>query len=299
MTGPWVKLWRNVLTDEKLHVLTEDYGDKAFRIWITLLARCEDGVVLDERRILESITQTKTQKLATILENMASLGMIELKDSQIVILKWKEHQEGTSTHRTRAFRERKGNATGTQTERVEDRREKVEEEEYKYKSGEPLNDGSARIEKAREIWNSAKAGPPCRLTSLNMGPENRSACLLPLSAYSDEEIAEAIGNYVRIKASAEHEVRAPYQSFVGFMRAGVEKFISAAEPFKAYAKKIPDWKKDTGGALAGRSDAWDEADRLEFERELEERRSGDEVEIGDLLGGMTVEEALRSRGKHD
>jgi len=127
LKGPWVKLWRNILTDEKLKVLIEDHGDKAFRVWITLLARCEDGMVFDDRRILESITQTKGQKLEALLSDMQTLDMIRLENKQIIIVKWKEHQEGTSTHRTRAFRERQGNANETQTERVEDRSKKIEE----------------------------------------------------------------------------------------------------------------------------------------------------------------------------
>lgn len=94
-----------------------------------------------------------------------------------------------------------------------------------------------RIEKARAVWNEAKAGPPMRLNVLNMGPDNRHSCMLPLPAYSDEEIAEAIDTYARIRLSSEHEVRAPYQSFVGFMRGGVEKFVAAADPWAAYKRQ--------------------------------------------------------------
>jgi hypothetical protein len=99
------------------------------------------------------------------------------------------------------------------------------------------NDGTSRIEKARAVWNETKAGPPCRITPATMGYENLSACKLPLPVYSDDEIADSIRNYAGIVASPEHEVRSPYLSFVGFMKGGVEKFVTSADPWKLYKRQ--------------------------------------------------------------
>ena len=117
-----------MLTDEKLQVLIEDHGDKAFRVWVTLLARAEDGIISESRRILSSITQSKPEILEKILADMKSLEMIELNDTQILILKWNEYQDSESKERMRALRKRNITVTSpSQSEnvtgiRIEDRR---------------------------------------------------------------------------------------------------------------------------------------------------------------------------------
>ena len=258
MKGPWVKVWRKVLTDEKLALVTELHGDKAFRVWMTLLLRSEDGKVLETRQLLSSLVKTKRPTLDRILETMSEVGMIEISgEGQIIIPKWNAYQECDSVKRVRRYRERYSNATETLHERDKDENvtgrriegRRIEEENIKNSPHTnssdmcvenptgPQGQGLTRIEKARLAWNEAAAGPPMRLNVLNMGPDNRHSCMLPLPAYSDEEIAEAIDTYAKIRASSEHEVRAPYQSFVGFMRGGVEKFIAAADPWAAYKRQ--------------------------------------------------------------
>jgi uncharacterized protein YdaU (DUF1376 family) len=123
---------------------------------------------------------------------------------------------------------------------------------------ENARDGCARIELARSLWN-AKApqiGPPCRLNALTFREDDRHDCLRIMSAYSDEDILQAIENYAQIQASPAFDVRSPYQSFAGFIRGGVEKFISEAEPFETFRIKPPAWQKpERGGALDDRPDA--------------------------------------------
>jgi len=129
-------------------------------------------------------------------------------------------------------------------------------------------DGSARIELARAYWNTKAPaiGPPCMMLAITFRPEDTSDCLRVMNAYDDELIFQAIDNYADIRASSEHEVGSPYRSFVGFIRGGVEKFVSDAKPFEAFKKReAPDWIKDrderqTRGTLDGRPDAWDGAD---------------------------------------
>jgi uncharacterized protein YdaU (DUF1376 family) len=123
---------------------------------------------------------------------------------------------------------------------------------------ENARDGCARIELARSLWN-AKApqiGPPCRLNALTFREDDRSDCLRIMSAYSDADILQAIENYAQVKASTGHAIPKPYESFAGFIRRGVEKFIGEANPFETFKAKAPVWQKpERGGALDDRPDA--------------------------------------------
>lgn len=118
-------------------------------------------------------------------------------------------------------------------------------------------DGSARIELARNYWNTKAPaiGPACRLTSITFKPEDTSDCLRVMTAYEDDLIFQAMDNYADLLASAEHEIKSPYRSFVGFIRGGVEKFVSEANPFEAFRVKAPAWKPEREGALDERPDA--------------------------------------------
>ncbi len=98
----------------------------------------------------------------------------------------------------------------------------------------PRNDGMTRIENHRGLWNSLHAGPPCKLLAISFTPDDQSACLRTLSAYTDEEVAKAMQNYVSIRGSPEHKVESPYRSFAGFMGRGVEKFVDDADPWNEY-----------------------------------------------------------------
>jgi hypothetical protein len=117
----------------------------------------------------------------------------------------------------------------------------------------PIQNGCTRIETARKAWNESKAGPECRLMAITLPPQDREDCLRVMTAYSDADVVEAICNYKNIRASPEHEVSAPYRSFAGFMRGGVEKFVSTADPFTAY--KIKGKFEKEVQSVAGRGDA--------------------------------------------
>lgn len=114
---------------------------------------------------------------------------------------------------------------------------KEEEERKPSVFDQSRHDASKRIETARALWNEIKPGPPCRLLSIQFRPEDTSECLRTMSAYTDEDIAEAMRNYASILQSSEHEIKSRYQSFVGFIRGGVEKFVSVANPWAAYRKQ--------------------------------------------------------------
>lgn len=99
---------------------------------------------------------------------------------------------------------------------------------------------STRIETSRAMWNSLAPGigPPCRLLAITFKPEDTTDCLRVMTAYTDELIAEAMTNYSMILQSSEHEIKSPYQSFVGFIRGGVEKFVSDANPWELFKKRL-------------------------------------------------------------
>lgn len=120
------------------------------------------------------------------------------------------------------------------------------------------SDGCSRIETARAYWNELKPGPECRLSAIQFKPDDSSDCLRIMSVYSDTEIAEAIQNYTAILQSSEHEVKSRYQSFVGFIRGGVEKFIGSADPWTAYKKR------DKGFETAAEREAREHAEASEF-----------------------------------
>ena len=129
-----------MLTDEKLQVLIEDHGDKAFRVWVTLLSRADEGMIDENRRILASVCQAKRDVLDAILSDMAELGMISLSDVQIIITKWADYQDCDSKDRVKKHRDRYRTVTeplpnryehGTVTDRRIEGEGEGEGEEYK------------------------------------------------------------------------------------------------------------------------------------------------------------------------
>lgn len=113
--------------------------------------------------------------------------------------------------------------------------------------GRDSREGSFRIEKLKKAWNESKAGPECRLLSVQFRPEDASDCLRTMSVYTDDEIVEAIGNYARILNQPGSDPP-KYGSFIGFMRGGVEKFVSSANPDKTYCKE----REETGAEILAR-----------------------------------------------
>ena len=72
--------------------------------------------------------------------------------------------------------------------------------------------------------------------AIQFKPEDTSDCLRIMSVYSDDEIAEAIQNYCNLKTDSEYDPPR-YGGFVGFMRGGVEKFVTSANPQDIFKKR--------------------------------------------------------------
>lgn len=99
----------------------------------------------------------------------------------------------------------------------------------------PVNDGITRISKAQSSWNYQGLTPSKKLI---FSGDDSAMMLDTIRAYTDIEIDEAIANYAKIRDSTDHDIGFEYGSFQGFMKSGVEKFVSDAEPFEKYRKEV-------------------------------------------------------------
>lgn len=182
-----------------------------------------------------------------------------------------------------------------------------EEPNQQEQQEKPL-DGLTRIELAKAIWNEMMPRKPYRYTAVNMGEQVRSECLRPMAVYSDDEIAEAIRNYARILASPEHEVKSPYESFHGFMRSGVEKFDSGADPWEAYKKRSKGFetageredrmRKEAldrlkQGILDERPDAMTPEEQEKLKEEIAAKGELPDIDFREALKGTPLGRALR------
>jgi hypothetical protein len=98
--------------------------------------------------------------------------------------------------------------------------------------------GSERIESARKLWNSIGCEPSCLRTVINFSPDDLTECTKTMNSFPDELIFESINNYKFIQNSSEHEITMPYGSFQGFIKNGVDKFVTSANPNERYKKHI-------------------------------------------------------------
>jgi hypothetical protein len=100
----------------------------------------------------------------------------------------------------------------------------------------PADDAGKRIDSLRVYWND-KGLIPMRRNIFNFTDIDRQSCIAIVSVYSDDEIKNAIDNYNDILNDKDrYSLPFPYQSFVGFMAKGVEKFFKAADPFSHFQK---------------------------------------------------------------
>ncbi len=184
MKGPWIKLWRNVLSDPTLSFCMRRYGNDIMVLWIGILTNTEGGVLAIDEDILADQCVLADERYAELRSVLVKRRLIEIEDERIVVPNWFEYQESESAERVRRFRERKrasaelatqdalpsevretaallcnapvtvGNGDETQTSRVE---VEVEEEGEEEAEERKENTHTAR---AREdsTW---KQEPPC------------------------------------------------------------------------------------------------------------------------------------------
>lgn len=268
MKGPWVKLWRSFLTDPTVQYCMKRYGHVTVTLLVALLTVTEDGIAVTPDDELAVLCNLEDDAFADLVNKIIARGIIfRNADGKICFRNWKKYQESESAERVRRFREKtdptpspassnvtsplqerysngecNGNVTGRSRSRgIEVEAEKEEKSAF-FETPSSIAikpDAATRIEKARAHWNELAPiiGPECRLMAIQFKPEDSSDCLRVMSVYSDDEIYEAMENYYDIKTSSEHDIKNRYQSMVGFLRGGVEKFVTSANPREEFRKR--------------------------------------------------------------
>jgi hypothetical protein len=108
MTGPWIKLWRNTLADEKVAFLMRRYGHEIFTLWVGILSQAEEGVLMMDEDVFADLVQIEEKRYLELRGILLKRGMvIENEAGRLEIPNWDEYQTGESTERVRAYRERK------------------------------------------------------------------------------------------------------------------------------------------------------------------------------------------------
>ena len=75
--GPWVKLWRNVLGDEKIAFLMRRYGHETFTFWIGLLTHTDYGVLLEDEEVFADACQITEKRYSEIRGIFLKYGLVE------------------------------------------------------------------------------------------------------------------------------------------------------------------------------------------------------------------------------
>jgi hypothetical protein len=254
MANPWFRLYSEYATDPKIQSMSEAMQR---RLVMLFCLRCGNVLeTLQENEIVFALGITAEEWKET-KELFVSKCFIRFIKGKCNITNWNKRQfiSDSSTERVRKYRaknetemKRSESVTVTPPDSYSDsehihiqKEEKKEEVVLPSLQSKPISrDGSARIELARTYWNTKapKIGPPCMMLAITFRPEDTHDCLRVMTAYDDDKIFEAIDNYAAILASPEHEIGSPYRSFVGFIRGGVEKFVSDAMPFNAFKKRL-------------------------------------------------------------
>jgi hypothetical protein len=144
MRMPWFKCYRNILNDETMAFLMRRYGHETLTFWVGLMSQVDQDsgrLELDED-ILADLCQLEEKRYAEIRGIFLKYKLVVEEDKKLVIVNWKEKQQGDSTERVRRHRERQKDATGDETlpkrecnadetgeEEEEEEREEEEDEE--------------------------------------------------------------------------------------------------------------------------------------------------------------------------
>jgi hypothetical protein len=154
MKNPWVKLWRNVLNDEKVSFIIRRYGHDCLTFWIGLLTKCEDGVLDMDEEIFADLCLLETKRYEEIRGVFIKRGLVELDGNGLmVVLNWDEYQVGESTKRVRRYRDHQRNGNETECNAPETEMERLE--------GEGELEGEVEEEGEEEGREDAPPAPSC------------------------------------------------------------------------------------------------------------------------------------------
>jgi hypothetical protein len=109
MTLPWFKVYRNILSDEKIAFLMRRYGHETFTFWMGLMSKVDPdtGIFEKDEDVLADLCQIEEKRFHEIRGIFIKYGLVsEVSGGKLSIIKWKEYQQSESTERVRQFRER-------------------------------------------------------------------------------------------------------------------------------------------------------------------------------------------------
>lgn len=271
----WFKHDTDASTDARIKKLILRYGPTGYAVYfhcleliagdisesnITFELEHDAEIIADDLKVQGTAQMSAVDLVNIIMRYIVELGLFEEQNSHIFCFKMLKRLDSSMTSNPKMrsmIASAKENHDGVMMEscsnhdtimqeenRIEEiRLDKKKEEKQPVCVAEqesPKSSGVKRIEAARLAWNerAPAIGPTCRLMAITFKPEDTTDCLRIMNAYSDAEIIEAMDNYCKIRESQDHEVKAPYQSFVGFIRSGVEKFITESDPWTAYKRRM-------------------------------------------------------------
>jgi len=109
MKAPWFKVYRNILSDEKIAFLIHRYGHEILSFWIGLMSKVDpdDGVLYEDDEIFAEVCHLEINRYMEIRDVFLKYGLVmEDEDHRLIIINWKAYQLGESTERVRQHRER-------------------------------------------------------------------------------------------------------------------------------------------------------------------------------------------------
>jgi len=104
MKNPWIKLWRNLLNDEKISFIIRRYGHDCITFWIGVLTKCEDGLLLEDEDVFADLCMLEETRYKEIRGIFLKRGLLEEEDGVLRVVNWSEYQVGESTERSRKYR---------------------------------------------------------------------------------------------------------------------------------------------------------------------------------------------------
>lgn len=107
MKRPWIKLWRNLLNDEKIAFIIRRYGHDCITFWIGILTKCEDGLLLEDEDVFADLCMLEETRYKEIRGVFIKRGLLVEENGRLRVSNWEEYQVAESTDRVRQHREAK------------------------------------------------------------------------------------------------------------------------------------------------------------------------------------------------
>lgn len=257
----WFKHDTDATMDGRVKKLLLRYGPDGYAIYfhcleliagdvssenITFELEHDAEIIADSLKVKGDPGISAIEKVSAIMRYIVELGLFECHNNIITCMKLAKRLDSSMSSNPKMreiIKARNSHDTVMIPSckiRLEENRLEEKREEKKETDFSPLprvENGSNRINMHIGSWNANENLPRYRFNSLTMKPEDISAALRTMTAYSDDEIFQAITNYAKIKSDIDMEPFPVYATFAGFMAGGVEKYADDAKPFDRCRQK--------------------------------------------------------------